>query len=291
MNNNFRQYGNVRRQWSWLPLEWSAGPVFVTDNPSFPLDGCVSFCDARRKSSQSGYHVALRTTQILSAHPRDANDSRRDPTVAAVPRQDVRVDYRVHTHEVLRVEQLRFAHDVQDLSNDHALDDLSARGVSAHVHRLVETTWNLGTLAHLPRLRAWAHSLGFGGHWLTTSRHYSVTFSFLRSQRQAWQVQRSQGTANPSSPVIGLGVWKWVGTRWRTAGDEWIAALRQTASVESRREARDARRCEAETVTGIEHQWTSESSRTSMSSRATTSPNIAKDEMSNDRREGSDEGE
>lgn len=265
--------------------------MFVTDDPSFPLDGCVSFCDARRKSSQSDYHVALRTTQIVSAHPGDANDSRRDPTMGAVLRKDVRVDYRVHTHEVLRVEQLRFAHDVQDLSNDHALDDLSARGVSAHVHRLVETTWNLGVLSQLTRLRAWARSLGFGGHWLTTSRHYSVTFSFLRSQRQTWQVQRRQGTANASSPVIGLGVWKWVGTGWRTAGDVWLVARGQGARAKSRLEARDARRSEAETFTDIEHLWTSEFSRTSTSSRATTSPNIAKGEMSNDRREGSDEGE
>jgi hypothetical protein len=172
-----------------------------------------------------------------------------------------------------------------------SLDDLSARGVSAHLHRLVETAWNLGVLAHLPRLRAWAHSLGFGGHWLTKSRRYSVTFSFLRSQRQAWQVQRRQGTANASAPAIALGVWKWVGTGWRTAGDEWIAALRQIARLHSRLEARDARRSEAETFTDIEHQWTSEFSRTSMTSPATMSPNIAKDEMLNDRREGSDEGE
>ncbi len=263
----------------------------VTDDPSFPLDGCVSFCDARRKSSQSDYHVSLRTTRILSAHPREANGSRRGPTMGAVPRRDVRVDYRVHTHEVLRVEQLRFAHDVQDLSNDHALDDLSVRGVSPHVHRLVETTWNLGVHSQLTRLRAWARSLGFGGHWLTKSRHYSVTFSFLRSQRQAWQVQRRQGTANASSPVIGLGVWKWVGTGRRIAGDEWIAALRQTARVESRREARAVQRSEAESVTGIEHQWTSEFSRISMTSRATTSVITRMSEMSSDRQEGSDEGE
>jgi hypothetical protein len=172
-----------------------------------------------------------------------------------------------------------------------SLDDLSARGVSAHLYRLVETAWNLGVLAHLPRLRAWAHSLGFGGHWLTKSRRYSVTFSFLRSQRQAWQVQRRQGTVNASAPAIALGVWKWVGTGWRTAGDEWLAARGQTARALSRLEARDARRSEAETFTDIEHQWTSEFSRTSMTSPATMSPNIAKDEMLNDRREGSDEGE
>ncbi len=172
-----------------------------------------------------------------------------------------------------------------------SLDDLRARGVSAHLYRLVETAWNLGVLPHLTRLRAWAHSLGFGGHWLTKSRRYSVTFSFLRSQRQAWQVQRRQGTANASAPAIALGVWKWVGTGWRTAGDEWLAARGQTARVHSRLEARDARRSEAETFTDIEYQWTSEFSRTSMTSRATTSLITRMSEMSSDRREGSDEGE
>ncbi|MHB2029112.1 MAG: replication initiator [Acidimicrobiales bacterium] len=172
-----------------------------------------------------------------------------------------------------------------------SLEDLDARGVTGHLRRLVETAWNLGVLAHLTRLRAWAHSLGFGGHWLTKSRLYSVTFSFLRSQRQAWQVQRRQGKANASAPAIALGVWKWVGTGWRTAGDEWLAARGQTARAESRLEARDARRSEAETFTDIEHQWTPEFSRTSMTSRATTSLITRMSEMSSDRREGNDEGE
>ena len=185
-------------------------------------------------------------------------------------------------------------------STDHAgaldrrltsLDDLDARGVSAHLHRLVETAWNLGVLPHLPRLRAWAHSLGFGGHWLTKSRRYSVTFSFLRSQRQAWQVQRRQGTANASAPAVALGVWKWVGTGWRTAGDEWLAARGQTARAQSRLEARDARPSEADTFTDIDYKWTSEFSRTPISSRATPAPNIRKNEMSSDQRGGNDECE
>ena len=119
-----------------------------------------------------------------------------------------------------------------------SLDDLDARHVSAHLARLVTTAWRLGALTHLGRLRTWAHSLGFGGHWLTKSRAYSVTFKALRSERQAWQVQRQHGAAAEHS--ISVGVWKWVGTGWRTLADAWLMVQEQRSREQSRREARDA---------------------------------------------------
>ena len=121
-----------------------------------------------------------------------------------------------------------------------SLDDLDARNVSAHFRRLVTTAWRLGALSHLTRLRTWAHSLGFGGHWLTKSRRYSVTFKFLRAERQAWQVQRQHGTA-PNEQSITIGVWKWIGAGWRTLGDAWLTAQGQREKVQSRTEAREAR--------------------------------------------------
>ncbi len=121
-----------------------------------------------------------------------------------------------------------------------SLDDLDARSVSTHLRRLVTTAWRLGGLTHLARLRAWAHSLGFGGHWLTKSRRYSVTFKFLRSERQTWQVQRQHGAA-PSEQSINFGVWKWIGTGWRTLGDAWLASQGQREKMQSRTEAREAR--------------------------------------------------
>ncbi len=121
-----------------------------------------------------------------------------------------------------------------------SLDDLDARNVSAHLARLVTTAWRLGALSHLTRLRTWAHSLGFGGHWLTKSRRYSVTFKFLRAERQAWQVQRQRGTA-PNEQSINVGVWKWIGTGWRTLGDAWLASQGQREKMQSRTEAREAR--------------------------------------------------
>ena len=48
----------------------------------------------------------------------------------------------------------------------------------AHHRRLITTAWQLGT-----RCRAWAHMLGYGGHFLTKSRRYSVTFTQLRAAR------------------------------------------------------------------------------------------------------------
>jgi hypothetical protein len=56
--------------------------------------------------------------------------------------------------------------------------DIADLRCSAHYRRLITTAWQLG-----PRCRAWAHMLGYGGHFLTKSRRYSVTFGQLRAAR------------------------------------------------------------------------------------------------------------
>jgi hypothetical protein len=56
--------------------------------------------------------------------------------------------------------------------------DIERLRCPAHYRRLVTTAWQLGT-----RFRAWAHMLGYGGHFLTKSRRYSVTFGQLRAAR------------------------------------------------------------------------------------------------------------
>ena len=45
---------------------------------------------------------------------------------------------------------------------------------------MITTAWQLGLGR---RCRAWAHMLGYGGHFLTKSRRYSVTFGQLRAAR------------------------------------------------------------------------------------------------------------
>jgi hypothetical protein len=61
------------------------------------------------------------------------------------------------------------------LRNDAEIERLHC---PAHYRRLITTAWQLGT-----RCRAWAHMLGYGGHFLTKSRRYSVTFGQLRAAR------------------------------------------------------------------------------------------------------------
>jgi hypothetical protein len=73
--------------------------------------------------------------------------------------------------------------------------DVFADPDGTHTQRLVDACWILGGPAEWRSLRRWAHMLGFGGHFLTKSRYYSVTFRFLREQRAIWQ--RTIATTGP----------------------------------------------------------------------------------------------
>jgi len=123
----------------------------------------------------------------------------------------------------------------------HSLSDLDARGVTGHLRRLVETAWKLGARPDLGKLRHWAHTLGFGGHWLTKSRRYSVTFAFLRAERQSWQIRRQSGPTGARSDMAVVADWAWAGTGWRTAGDAWLAIIGRQAIARSKVESREAR--------------------------------------------------
>jgi hypothetical protein len=123
------------------------------------------------------------------------------------------------------------------------ISDLDVRGVTGHLRRMVETAWELGGREELAsfRLRAWAHTLGFGGHWLTKSRRYSVTFGHLRAERQAWQVRRcSRGPIDDGATTEVIAIWEWVGTGWQTRGDAWLAELGSRHRLESRVLARES---------------------------------------------------
>ena len=61
--------------------------------------------------------------------------------------------------------------------------DIERLRCSAHYRRLITTAWELGAARPGSRCRAWAHMLGYGGHFLTKSRRYSVTFGQLRAAR------------------------------------------------------------------------------------------------------------
>jgi hypothetical protein len=127
---------------------------------------------------------------------------------------------------------------------DHKLkaDDLAALDLPPHLARLVTTAWDLGgqpEFAHL-RLREWAHTLGFRGHWLTKSRRYSTTFAALRGARSTWHRPRAAGPVDPSEAAT-VKDWRYLGRGWPNAGDAWLAETAADELAESRRLAREAR--------------------------------------------------
>jgi hypothetical protein len=92
-------------------------------------------------------------------------------------------------------------------------DEISVLRCSAHHKRMIETAWQLGH-------KHWAHMLGYGGHFLTKSHAYSVTFSRLRSDRAEYRrAQRYEpaqldpwGRPVDESTVLFLGSWTYAGS-------------------------------------------------------------------------------
>ena len=110
-----------------------------------------------------------------------------------------------------------------------------------HPERLINACWTLGQHPGYASLRRWAHMLGFGGHFLTKARRYSIRFSDLRQARIRYQ--RSQDTGPEHGPirtadhtdeetVLIVGTFTYAGTGWKTSGD---ALLANTAADQARK--------------------------------------------------------
>jgi hypothetical protein len=97
-----------------------------------------------------------------------------------------------------------------------------------HLRLLVATAWELGERPELGdgRLRLWAHTCGFRGHFLTKSRRYSTTFGALRAERQRWRLAnrpdgQQEETSDPSE--VEFREWTYEGSGYQTAGDVCLA--------------------------------------------------------------------
>jgi hypothetical protein len=96
-----------------------------------------------------------------------------------------------------------------------------------HTERLVEACWILGRPKEWRRLRRWAHMLGFGGHFLTKSRRYSITFAMLRNQRVVFRraqtagPERAEPGEQPTTLVVNF--LQFVGAGWHTTADALLA--------------------------------------------------------------------
>ena len=124
---------------------------------------------------------------------------------------------------------------VPDTRIRHA-SEITALRCSAHYRAMITTAWELGARQATgdARFRQWAHMLGYGGHFLTKSRRYSVTFGQLRAARTSYRrAQRHpDGERDPwgrpldETVVLITATWTYAGTSHTTTtpGAELAAA-------------------------------------------------------------------
>jgi hypothetical protein len=132
--------------------------------------------------------------------------------------------------------------------HDGDLEHLDA--LPAHVGELVRACWELGRRPELERLRlrAWAHMLGFRGHWSTKSRRYSTTFTVLRRARVNFAKRRrardgipldAWGRPEDDQAVVVVASWVYVGAGYETEGERWLALSAAARAREERRVAHE----------------------------------------------------
>jgi replication initiator protein RepSA len=103
-------------------------------------------------------------------------------------------------------------------------DQLKELPIRDHARRHIAECIRLSKLPGLEdlRLAAWAHMLGFGGHFATKSRAYSTTLGALRAERAAYQ--REQAMTARLLPDAGDDT-TLVMTDWHFVGREYPQSL------------------------------------------------------------------
>lgn len=109
--------------------------------------------------------------------------------------------------------------------------ELAQLDISDHARRLIRTAWTLGARKELEdlRLRAWAHMLGFRGHFSTKSRRYSTTLGALRTARAEWRrAQAAVITEDEPDTTLVLSHWVFAGIGLSSA-EAWLSASLEPA--------------------------------------------------------------
>ncbi|GCD36209.1 replication initiation protein [Streptomyces chrestomyceticus JCM 4735] len=122
------------------------------------------------------------------------------------------------------------------------LAELAQLDINDHARRLVRTAWTLGARKELEglRLRAWAHMLGFRGHFSTKSRRYSTTLGALRNARAEWRrAQAAAETGTDQDTTLVLAHWVYAGTGL-TDAETWLAESLARDTAREHRAALDA---------------------------------------------------
>jgi hypothetical protein len=118
-----------------------------------------------------------------------------------------------------------------------------------HYRQMMTTAWDLAARRATgdPRLRKWAHTLGYGGHCLTKSRAYSVTFGQLRAERREHRrrLRYPHGEQDPwgrpldETIVLIVKSWTYVGRGYTYSGgaEQALASAARTRDHEAAKTA------------------------------------------------------
>ena len=113
-------------------------------------------------------------------------------------------------------------------------DQLGELPIRDHARRHIAECLRLAKLPGLDHLHlaAWAHMLGFSGHFATKSRAYSTTLGALRADRAAHQRENAIAAGLlPDLPSDGTTV---TVTDWHYAGRSYLPSFTELAAIESR---------------------------------------------------------
>ena len=123
------------------------------------------------------------------------------------------------------------------------LSELDRHDVPDHTRRLIEACKRLDPLYPDRRLWAWAHMLGFRGHFSSKSRRYSTTLGTLRQARADYRAAQETAAlglddAEPDTVLV-LADWQYAG-HGHTPGESALAATIHRDLQLNRETAREA---------------------------------------------------
>jgi hypothetical protein len=110
-------------------------------------------------------------------------------------------------------------------------EDLRDEGVPEHLVQMVAAALRLSGRPAFAALVRWATTLGFRGHFVTKSHHYSTTLTELRAARANYRAG-----VDDSDPTPILADWEFIGSGYLGPGDAILAAG-VAAAIRERREA------------------------------------------------------
>jgi hypothetical protein len=217
----------------------------------------------RLEARDRGTRSLTQPTLFAPPTSRDGVRHRQLPDVSLIPQaSSVRWGQQLEVREIISGEErakvagylakyaTKHTECVGGLDRRLNVDDLAMLPVSEHIYRLVITAWLLAIREPELRTDRWAHQLGYGGHFLTKSQHYSTTFTKLRTARARWAAwQRALDRFNPWESMRQTARqalhkhWQVAGFGWRLTGDALLArTVRQQAQAQ--REAAKETRAE-----------------------------------------------